>query len=100
MKKGLAIFIALVLALGLCATAALAAGGHHGAGSASTGCAGRGWNYVDADGDGVCDHLGTGCAGTGCTGQGWNYVDADGDGVCDHLGTGGHWGHSRGGCRN
>lgn len=72
MKKGLAICIALVLALGLCATAALAAGGHHGAGSAGTGCAGRGWNYVDADGDGVCDH----------------------------LGTGGHWGHGRGGCRN
>ena len=52
MKKGLAIFIALVLALGLCATAALAAGGHHGAGSAGTGCTGQGWNYVDADGDG------------------------------------------------
>ena len=95
MKKGLAIFIALVLALGLCATAALAAGGHHGAGCAGTGCAGRGWNYVDADGDGVCDNLGTGTCG-----HGQYCVDADGDGVCDHLGTGGHWGHSRGGCRN
>ena len=31
---------------------------------------------------------------------GRGYVDADGDGVCDHLGAGGHWGHSRGGCRN
>lgn len=90
MKKGLAIFIALVLALGLCATAALAAGGHHGAGTWS-----RSWNYVDADGDGVCDNLTTGTCG-----HGQYYVDADGDGVCDHLGTGGHWGHSRGGCRN
>ena len=99
MKKGLAICIALVLALGLCATAALAVGGHHGAGTAETWS--RGWNYVDADGDGVCDNLGTGCAG-----QGRYCVDADSDGVCDNLGTGctghagSHWGHGQGGCRN
>lgn len=33
-------------------------------------------NFVDEDGDGVCDLMGTG--------QGPNFVDADGDGTCDH----------------
>ncbi|NNJ12738.1 hypothetical protein EKD04_020645 [Chloroflexales bacterium ZM16-3] len=37
-------------------------------------------NFVDADGDGVCDNAGTGA--------GDNYVDTDGDGVCDNMGTG------------
>lgn len=40
---------------------------------------GMGRNYVDADGDGVCDNWGT------CS-----YVDADGDGVCDNWGTCGY----------
>lgn len=96
MKKGMAIVIALALAVSLCATAALASGRHHTAGTANA--CGQGWNYVDADGDGVCDNLGTGTCG-----QGRNYVDADGDGVCDNLGTGhtgGHCGQGRGGCRN
>ena len=95
MKKGMAIVMALALAVSLCATAALASGRHHTAGTAGTWS--QGWNYVDADGDGVCDNLGTGTCG-----QGRYCVDADGDGVCDNLGTGtcGHWGHSRGGCRN
>lgn len=34
--------------------------------------------YVDANGDGVCDH----CAHGGACG---NYVDADGNGVCDYC---------------
>lgn len=34
-------------------------------------------NYVDANGDGVCDTLGS-CAG---------YVDANGDGICDNRGA-------------
>ena len=41
---------------------------------------GAGRNYVDADGDGVCDN-------TGAEKCGQNYVDADGDGVCDNSGT-------------
>lgn len=48
-----------------------------GPGNGTGQCAG---NYVDADGDGVCDNAGTG--------QGPGYVDADGDGVCDNAGTG------------
>lgn len=59
---------------------------------------GRGWNgrgnYVDADGDGICDNYGA----NGC---GRNYVDADGDGVCDNYATRGGHGCSSGGhgCR-
>ena len=49
-------------------------------------CAGNGSNgvcsqYVDANGDGVCDH----CAGNGSNGVCSQYVDANGDGVCDHC---------------
>ena len=49
-----------------------------------------GQNYVDADGDGVCENYtyaggngfnGNGCGRTPYCGQ--NYVDADGDGICD-----------------
>jgi hypothetical protein len=54
-------------------------------------------NFVDEDGDGVCDLMGTGegygphgpranqFANGGC---GANFVDEDGDGVCDLMGTG------------
>ena len=120
MKKGMAMVVGVTLAVSLCATAALAAGRHHGTGAAA-GTLSQGWNYVDVDGDGVCDNLGTECTGqsrycvdadgdgvcdnlgTGCTGKGRYCMDADGDGVCDHLGTGcagSHWGHGQGGCRN
>lgn len=54
-------------------------------------------NFVDEDGDGVCDLMGTGQGngpygprgygnGTGVCGE--NFVDEDGDGVCDLMGTG------------
>ena len=36
----------------------------------------RGANFVDQNGDGVCDRMGKG--------PGPNFVDADGDGVCDN----------------
>ena len=61
--------------------------------------AGAGANYVDADGDGVCDRYDGGCTPAG---SGANYVDANGDGVCDRYdggcarNGGGHQGH-RGG---
>ena len=49
-------------------------------------CSGR--NFVDADGDGVCDNWGSGnqrlrTPGCGLS-QGAGFVDADGDGVCDN----------------
>ena len=47
-----------------------------------------GWNFVDADGDGVCDNWGSGnqrLRTPGCgLGQGQGFIDADGDGVCDN----------------
>jgi hypothetical protein len=80
-----------------------------------------GRNFVDANGDGICDHrqsagprgrtsgarrgFGPG-DGTGNRGVGPNFVDADGDGVCDYYQSGarrgrtggaqGGVGHSRG----
>jgi hypothetical protein len=47
--------------------------------------------FVDDDGDGVCDNLGDygrGRGGCGCDG-GMNFIDSDGDGVCDNIGTNG-----------
>ncbi|MHB9028005.1 MAG: hypothetical protein ACYC9O_04510 [Candidatus Latescibacterota bacterium] len=46
---------------------------------------GKGKGFIDADGDGVCDNS-TG-AGKG-KGKGRGFVDADGDGKCDNMGTG------------
>ena len=43
-------------------------------------CGGR---YVDADGDGICDNAGAGYCGNG---MGRNFVDTDGDGICDNAG--------------
>ena len=60
--------VSAALVLSLAVTGAFAAGN------------GRGRNYVDANGDGVCDNYGTG--------RGQYFVDADGDGVCDNCGTG------------
>lgn len=45
-----------------------------------------GWNFVDADGDGVCDNWGSGnqrLRTPGC-GLGQGFIDADNDGVCDN----------------
>ena len=44
--------------------------------------------FVDADGDGVCDNLddfGRGRGGCGCGDRA--FVDSDGDGICDNVGT-------------
>lgn len=86
MKKLFAGVLAAALALSVLTASAFAAPGA---------------NYVDADGDGVCDnclagkclrkdcrrHCGGGarqCAGAGC-----RFVDEDGDGICDLLAAGG-----------
>jgi hypothetical protein len=41
-------------------------------------------NFVDADGDGICDNNTGTLKGNG---RRLNFVDADGDGVCDNVGT-------------
>lgn len=72
MKKILAITAAAAMIAGTAVYASAHCGG------------GRGINYIDANGDGVCDY----CGNTGCGGHGRYYIDADGDGVCDNYGTG------------
>lgn len=54
--------------------------------SVTAACHRNGRNFVDADGDGVCDNYGSN--GNGCgkrSGCGKGYVDADGDGICDNA---------------
>ena len=74
-KRIVAMLVAAVLCMGV--TGALAAYGR---------------GYVDADGDGVCDHR-TSCGYVDTDGDGvcdrcaaHGYVDADGDGLCDRCG--------------
>ncbi len=57
-------------------------------GTTSVSAAGRGMgrNYVDVDGDGVCDNCSVAhgnCPG----GNGGYFVDEDGDGICDNCGV-------------
>ena len=125
MKKVLAAIAAVMILASLGTMSVSAAGRGYGAGNGMGG--GRGWqststgivtgghhgNYIDANGDGVCDNWGTDAGGNGgsfvdangdgiCddygTGScgGWRYVDANGDGVCDNVGTGscGRWARS------
>ena len=79
MKK----LIAILLAVFVLSTAALAVGHGCGGRSGIRACDGTGIHAHNADRDGVCDYCGTGTCGMGRA-----YVDADGDGVCDHYGTG------------
>ena len=99
MKKMVIGTISAALVLSMAVTGAFAAGhgnGHgrnfvdaNGDGVCDNYGTGRGQYFVDADGDGVCDNYGTG--------RGQYFVDADGDGVCDNYGTG--CGHGQGhGC--
>ncbi len=69
-----------ILIVALVALSAGVAAAQYGQGSGAGGA-----QYVDADGDGICDNIGT-CPRS---------VDADGDGVCDNLGD---CGRGRGGC--
>jgi hypothetical protein len=93
-KKFIAIMITLVVVLGFSNEGRSWKGGHHGGGS------GNGYNFVDEDGDGICDNYNSGiCPGysdedgdgicdnykrNGCRG----YVDEDSDGICDNRGVG------------
>ena len=77
--------IALAATL-LCSTAVPAlAAGRFGSGAANAGtgvCQSQNW--VDEDGNGICDNAGT------C--QNESRVDEDGDGICDNAGTCQHHG--------
>lgn len=123
MKKTLmGILIGLViLAVGVTSAFAAGPGGrHHGGNYAGTGTGTGVCQYVDANGDGICDNCNaahTSCGryytdangdgicdncGTTTCGQGGSYVDSNGDGVCDNYtgSQGGHHGSGLwGGCR-
>jgi hypothetical protein len=65
----------------------------------------QGPNFIDQDGDGVCDLAGArhGFGPNGSTNRvcGENFIDEDGDGVCDLIGTGegfGPFGFQNGSC--
>lgn len=69
-KTLLRIFVVTAVISALSMSSVLAHGGRHR------------WNYIDANGDGICDNYG-GCRGGNCYSK--YYVDADGDGVCDNY---------------
>lgn len=92
MKKVVAGIVVAALVATMGAGSVFAMGGHHGGWrNANTNTVSTtGYQYVDANGDGVCDWYGTqsGCGINGSQGCGYGYVDADGNGVCDNYGTG------------
>ena len=87
MKRILLGVLAAGIVLSIGATTVFASGMHNGQGNAfclSGVCqTGSCSNYVDADGDGLCDNC-DGSHGACQTGSCTNYVDADGDGLCDN----------------
>ena len=76
MKTGTITGILIVALVALSAGVAAAQYGPGGGNSAQ---------YVDVNGDGVCDYN----CGLGCDGSGMNFVDDDNNGVCDNFGTNG-----------
>lgn len=87
MKRILLGVLAAGIVLSIGATTVFASGMHNGQGNAfclSGVCqTGSCSNYVDADGDGLCDNCDD-SHGACQTGSCSNYVDADGDGLCDN----------------
>lgn len=87
MKRILLGVLAAGIVLSIGATTVFASGMHNGQGNAfclsgvcqTSSCS----NYVDADGDGLCDNCDD-SHGACQTGSCTNYVDADGDGLCDN----------------
>ncbi len=73
-KKFIAIVIALAVMLGVSNTSM------SGMNDGSGGGYGEGVNFIDENGDGICDSL--------SRGDGTSYIDEDGDGICDNSGGG------------
>ena len=82
-KKIISAALTLALVLAVCITGAFAAHGGFGRGSGT--CLSSGQNFIDEDGDGLCDNWAGG--GSGRCGNGQCFIDEDGDGVCDNCGT-------------
>lgn len=82
-KKIISAALTLALVLAVCITGAFAAHGGFGRGSGT--CLSSGQNFIDEDGDGLCDNWAGG--GSGRCGNGQGFIDEDGDGLCDNCGT-------------
>ena len=78
-KKIISAALTLALVLAVCITGAFAAHGGFGRGSGT--CLSSGQNFIDEDGDGLCDNW---AGGGGWCGNGQCFIDEDGDGVCDN----------------
>lgn len=82
------IALTTIACMGLTAGGVMAAGNGFGqsqgarAGAPTKQCV----QWVDNNGDGLCDNRGSGL--NGGNGQGGNFVDNDGDGICDNRGSG------------
>ena len=95
MKKFVTGILVLALVLSVSSTTVFAAGGRHGRRAANVdkrndcGYYNADCQFVDSDGDGLCDLCGLGAnhAGKSC---GANYIDEDGDGICDLCGREAH----------
>ena len=72
-KKLMITLLAVTMVLGFSSLSM--SGGHHG-------FPGGGFNFVDDNGDGICDNGGSGCGLGDCP----DYVDENADGYCDHSG--------------
>ncbi len=93
MKQKLIAILIAVLLVGATSAVAFASGPAWGAGRGQ-GCTGANCNqeFIDADGDGICDNWQQGGRG-GHRGRGQEFVDTDRDGVCDNWQQGGRGGH-------
>ena len=75
-KKLMILMLAVTMVMGFSSVSMSGMnGGHHG-------LHGGGFNFVDEDGDGICDNGGSGCGQGDCP----DYVDENDDGYCDHSG--------------
>ena len=88
MKKLMMSAMAMMLAFSACTTAMAAdfSSGENFVGANGgpiCGYRGQYCQFVDEDGDGICDNYGTGRCGMGL-GNGTGFIDADGDGICDN----------------
>ena len=91
-KKIIPAALTLAMVLAVCITGAFAAHGGFGRGSGT--CLSGGQNFIDEDGDGLCDNWAGG--GSGRCGNGQCFIDEDGDGVCDNWTGSGRCGNGQG----
>ncbi len=93
MKKIITLGLTAAILISASATTAFAASTWKGtnyantAGNAVSDYFGRYSNFVDADGDGICDNTGL-YIGMGRGKNGGRFIDNDGDGVNDNIGSG------------